>query len=139
MLKARQLLEYLQHINDKVGAVALVGHTVVGHSIRRHHLLGIGEEFVHSLGRPDDAATLQCRRVAKIVTLARASPEASVETGPHFVSCTIRRVTGAAGLKDFLAALGITLRVRHAGRHEKSRHYSCNRLEAHYHVDTSGP
>ena len=135
---AQQLFEDLQQINDEVGAVARVGQAVVGHAIPRYHLLWIGNENIQCLGRPGDATALERRRVAKIITLARMSPENAAETGPHFVGFTIGRVAGAAGLKDFLAAFGIALRVRHAGCQDKRRR-RCDRLETHYHAGTSGP
>ena len=34
-----ELLEYLQHVRDEVGAGARVGQAVVRHAIRRHHFL----------------------------------------------------------------------------------------------------
>src|SRR5262249_49166343 len=126
---ARQLLEYLKHVYDEVVAVARVGQTVERHAIRRHHLLRIGNEIIHRLGRPGNAAAFERRRVAKIVTLPRSSPEDPTETGPHFVSCTISRMAGAAFLEDFLAAFRIALRVRHAGWQDKRRHQRSEKLE----------
>src|SRR5438128_10696511 len=81
-----QLLEYLQHVHDEVGAIARVRQTVVRHAIRRHHLLRIGDESIQRLMRPGDTATLERRRITKVVTLARPSPEDAAETGPHSVS-----------------------------------------------------
>src|SRR6266436_2799453 len=65
--EARQLLEYLQHKHDEVGAVARVGYASVRHAIRRHCFLRIVDESIQRLGRPDDAAALERGRVAKIV------------------------------------------------------------------------
>ena len=127
-------------LTDVVRSVlAHVGYAGKRHTIRRHHLLRISDKLVHRLGRPGNAAALERRRVAKIVSLARPSPKDAAETGPHFVSCAIDRVARVAVLENFLAAFGIALRVRHAGCQDKSRRYSCERLETHDHAETSGP
>jgi hypothetical protein len=68
---ARQLLEYLQHVHDEVGAGARVGQAVVRHAIPWHHFLRIGDENIQRLGRPGDATAFERRRVAKIITLSR--------------------------------------------------------------------
>jgi hypothetical protein len=134
-LGARQLLEYLQHVHDEVGAVAGVGQAVVRHAIRRHHLLRIGEEIVHRLRRPGDAAALERRRAAKIMTLARPSSEDAAETGPTSLAAR----SGVAVLEDFLAAFGIALCMRHVGCQYKTHRHDRDRVEAHHHADTNGP
>src|SRR5262249_50847764 len=109
------LLKYLQHIYDEVGAGARVGQAVVRHAIGGHHLLRIGQKIIHRLRCPDDAPSLECRRVAKVVAFAPAPAKDAVETGADFVRLAISRVTGVAILKNFFAAFRIALRLRNAG------------------------
>ena len=55
------------------------------------------------------------------------------------VSNALDRVARVAVLENFLAAFGITLRVRHAGCQCKGRRYTSDHLETHDHAETSGP
>jgi hypothetical protein len=57
----RGLLRCLAEISDQIGAVGFVRHAVIRHAVERHEPLRVGDEGIHCLRRPDDAAALERR------------------------------------------------------------------------------
>ena len=79
----------------------------------RHRRLRIGNERVHRLRCPQDAASLHRRRVAEVLHHSRLAAKQPVEARSDALSIAVDRVTRNAFLELLLAARGVDVsRIR---------------------------
>src|SRR4051812_19310724 len=79
----RESLKRLDQISNQVGARGCVWNPGERHAVAGDHRLRVRNERIDGLLGPNNAATLQCGRVAEVRNLARLAVEHAMQVRPN--------------------------------------------------------
>src|SRR4051794_12538951 len=91
-LTLRESLKRLDQISNQVGARRRIRNSREWHPVARDDRLRVCNKRLDRLLRPDDAAALQCGRIAKVGSLPRLAPEHAVQVRPDALLAFLERV-----------------------------------------------